>query len=217
MAVIGSKRWLQYSAAFLYSETSWRTRRLNVIKSPYGVTLQSVITFMRIWCVCQRYSQYYICIHIIYYTVLYKKQTTYVLFGMQISHMYLFVNNIETCFNQSKTHTVVGVQDGSTPTLELCEDCHAKLKKHDAGDLSIAKGCDFGNPQRIGISAPTELERVILGCTRLYSSIVQLTAGIHKGRSLGKVLRGHFISFFQVRFTLRYVMMCLSCMICFNA
>ena len=46
-------------------------------------------------------------------------------------------------------------QDGSIPSLELCDDGHAKLKKNEAGNLSIAKGCDFGNPQRIGIPSPT--------------------------------------------------------------
>ena len=73
-----------------------------------------------------------------------------------------------------------------------------QVKRIDAGNLSIAKGFDFGNPQRIGIPSPMELERVILANARMYSSIVQLTAGVHKGRSLGKVLRGQFISFFQV-------------------
>jgi hypothetical protein len=95
-------------------------------------------------------------------------------------------------------HAVFIPQDGSTPSFELCDDCHVQLKKNDAGNLSIAKGCDFGNPQRIGLPSPTELERVILANARIYSSIVQLTAGVHKERSVGKVLRGHFISFFQV-------------------
>jgi hypothetical protein len=95
-------------------------------------------------------------------------------------------------------HAFFSPRDGSIPSFELCDDCHVQLKKNDAGNLSIAKGCDFGNPQRIGLPSPTELERVILANARMYNYIVQLTAGVHKGRSFGKVLRGHFISFFQV-------------------
>jgi hypothetical protein len=94
------------------------------------------------------------------------------------------------------------LQDGSTPLFELCDECHLQLKKNSAGPLSIAKGCDFGNPHHIGLSSLTELERVILANARMYSSVVQLTAGVHKGRSVGKVLRGHFIYFFQVCFNL---------------
>ena len=85
------------------------------------------------------------------------------------------------------------------PKVELCDCCHIKLKKNEAGDLSIAQGTDFGNPTRLGIPPPTELERVILSPVRLYGSVAQLSAGIPKGKSVGKVLRGHFISFFQVR------------------
>ena len=96
------------------------------------------------------------------------------------------------------------LQDGSEPTIDLCDDCHTKLNKKDARDLSIAKGTHFGNPHRLGLPSPTELERVILGVVRLYSSVVQLSAGVPKGRSVAKVLRGHFISFFQVRFYLSY-------------
>jgi hypothetical protein len=95
---------------------------------------------------------------------------------------------------------VICFQDGSVPTVELCDCCHTKLLKNEAGELSIAKGNDFGNPKRLGLSPPTELERAILAVVRLYSSVVQLSAGVSKGRSAGKVLRGHFISFFQVRF-----------------
>jgi hypothetical protein len=86
------------------------------------------------------------------------------------------------------------------PTVELCDCCHIKLLKDEAGDLSIAHGTDFGNPRRLGLPPPTELERVILAPVRLYDSVVQLSAGVKKGKTLGKVLRGHFISFFQVRF-----------------
>lgn len=93
------------------------------------------------------------------------------------------------------------LQDGSTLSFELCKECHIFLNKKNASPLSIAKGCDFGNPERIGLPSPTDLERVILANARMYSSVVQLTAGVHKGRTCGKVLRGHFISFYQVYFT----------------
>jgi hypothetical protein len=77
------------------------------------------------------------------------------------------------------------------------------IEENNAGPLSIAKGRDFGNPHRIGLPSPTELERVILANARMCSSVVRLTAGVHKGRSVGKVfIRGHFISFFQVCFNL---------------
>ena len=78
------------------------------------------------------------------------------------------------------------------------------LKKKNASPLSIAKGCDFGNPERIGLPSPTDLERVVLANARMYCSVVQLTAGVHKGRSQAKVLRGHFIFFYQVYFTYIY-------------
>lgn len=90
-------------------------------------------------------------------------------------------------------------QDGSTPTVELCDCCHKKLLKKEAAEFSISNGKDFGNPKRLGVPPPTELERAIMAVVRLYDSVVQLSAGVPKGKSLGKVLRGHFISFFQVR------------------
>ena len=85
------------------------------------------------------------------------------------------------------------------------------LKKKNASPLSIAKGCDFGNPERIGLPSPTDLERVVLSNARMYCSVVQLTAGVLKGKSQAKVLRGHFISFYQVYFT--YICVTLSLMI----
>jgi hypothetical protein len=117
---------------------------------------------------------------------------------------------IQFCRNlncASLTLSVLCLQTGSVPTVELCDCCHKKLLKKEAGDFSIANGTDFGNPRRLGLPPPTELERVILAVVRLYSSVVQLSARAPKGKSLGKVLRGHFISFFQVRFCVEYFQM----------
>ena len=111
-------------------------------------------------------------------------------------------DNISICPHEINMHACFLLQDGSTPLFELCDECHSHLKKNKAGPLSIAKGCDFGNPHRIGLPSPTELERVFLANARMYSSVVQLTAGVHKGRSACKVLSGHFIYFFQVCYNL---------------
>jgi hypothetical protein len=69
-------------------------------------------------------------------------------------------------------------------------DEFAELVVNDAADVKV-KGVDFGNPQRLGLPSPTEMETLILGDARMYSSVVQLSAGVPKGPSMG-----HFISFF---------------------
>jgi len=79
----------------------------------------------------------------------------------------------------------------------LCHTCHAQYLKGEASNLSIAKGVDFGHPDRLGLDPPTELERALLADVRMYGCVVKITAP-YAGGPTHRVLRGHFISFWQV-------------------
>ena len=84
----------------------------------------------------------------------------------------------------------------------LCDSCYSSIKKGKISDMSLAKGVQFEDFNRIGLETPTLFERIAIARVRLYMCVVKMKYESYDVSSkkcndsrATRVLKGHAVAF----------------------
>lgn len=77
----------------------------------------------------------------------------------------------------------------------LCGSCRNDVIVGEIPSFSIAGGIDFGDHLRLGLTAPTDIERLLIARVRLYNRIFKFNKAYGKFNWQTEILKGHQILF----------------------
>ena len=83
-----------------------------------------------------------------------------------------------------------------TPTAFICEDCSGHIQKEKCPPLSLLNGVDFGDPARLDLPMPNDMERHMIAKVRLYIKVLKVN-DTKKSSATRKCISGHAIAFNQ--------------------
>ena len=104
-----------------------------------------------------------------------------------------YISDEQQLYHLHPEFVEVSEEENRCPTVTVCDECTAFIRKGKKPKFSIAAGVDFGSPSRIGLPEPNIAEQYAFALACPYVTVFKLIGNTSNQRQFGK--RGHAITY----------------------
>ena len=97
-----------------------------------------------------------------------------------------YISDEQQLYHLHPEFVEVSEEENRCPTVTVCDECTAFIRKGKKPKFSIAAGVDFGSPSRIGLPEPNIAEQYAFALACPYVTVFKLIGNTSNQRQFGK-------------------------------